>query len=89
MLSEAGVDDAVKARIKEVERKYSGTQSTTGGSRSRDQSNLVHELVGNLRDLLSQYVPEAEEGDSETSGDDEREQYPDRLFMSVPQGSGG
>jgi hypothetical protein len=82
--SNAGVDEPVSAKLRAVRSKYLGGTAPGGKTRPRDQTNMIHDLVGTLRTLLDEYVPQASEQDDDSDISEE-----DAIFMSArTRGSG-
>ena len=65
MYSDSRIDENMSRKLRAVKDRYKPSTTSTAGTK-RDNSNMLHELVGNLQELVETYLP-SEDSDDSTS----------------------
>jgi hypothetical protein len=63
--SDSRLDENMSRKLRAVKDRYNPSTTSTAGTK-RDNSNMLHELVGNLQELVETYLP-SEDSDDSTS----------------------
>lgn len=63
MYSDSRIDENMSRKLRSVKDRYNPSATSTAGTK-RDNSNMLHELVGNLQELVETYLPSGDSDDS-------------------------
>lgn len=63
MYSDSRIDENMSRKLRVVKDRYKPSTTSTVGTK-RDNSNMLHELVGNLQAIVETYLPSEDSNDS-------------------------